>query len=415
MHGENVAGLDFEGTVSLYNVLKDKTRRANGFNQSLSTGAGRDDDAEGTGWETIDLKASRAVAGVLVTTGYHFDHYKSENSSHNTGSWRAADITSFRNANGGETASHGVFLEAKVQPVEKVEVTAGVRYDYWEAFDGFLRQGTDSDSYEDRNDDAFSPKFGISYKPTKSLTLDFAAAQATRFPTVGELFQGSLDSNGDFDPDSFDPNLKPEKSTDFNLSATKTLGETTLKATAFLSYVDDTIFRQQAVNPNTGNISNSFLNIPEMRNYGVELAFTNNKTIIPGLHIHANVSYTRAEITSNPGNVNGAGVPDTEGNQLPRVPFWRAAVTLAYEMTDDLTLSAGYRFSSDPFTDLENDLKGSTFGYTSGFSILDLKAEYEIKKGMKFSVAVDNVLDEDYFAFHPLPGRTFTAGFNAKF
>lgn len=416
LYGNNVHGFDIESTLSVYSVLDDKTRRAGGFTQSLTNGSGRIDDAEGTGWQTFDIKASRRVlSNVLFTTGYHFNHYKLENESNNTEFWRQGNITSFRNATGGETLMHGLFAEAKYRPLSKVEITTGLRYDYWEAFDGFLRDGDLSNNYDDRDEDGFSPKLGLTYFATDNLTLDFGAGRAIRFPTVGELFQGDLDSDGEFDPNSFDPNLKPEESTDFHISATQKFGGSSIKGTAFLSYVDDTIFSQQGVNPNTGAITRAFLNIPEMRNYGFEVAFHNKDTLIKGLQIHANGSYTRAEIRENPGNLDADGNPDTEGNQFPRVPYWRAAVTVSYDVTNDLTVSAGYRFSSDPFTDLENELKATTFGYTSGFSILDLKAQYEIYDGIELNFGVDNVTDDEYFAFHPLPGRTFTAGLKGKF
>ena len=79
-------------------------------------------------------------------------------------------------------------------------------FDDWRAYDG----GLNAARYAAREAGAFSPSASVEYRFPDGTRLQLSLAAATRFPTVGELFQGSLNGDGTFNPNSFDPNLRPE-------------------------------------------------------------------------------------------------------------------------------------------------------------------------------------------------------------
>ena len=74
------------------------------------------------------------------------------------------------------------------------------------------------DDYPERTDSAISPKLSFQGPLAVGWDVQLSLGTATRFPTVGELFQGRIDDiTQQIDPQSFDPNLKPETSIDASL------------------------------------------------------------------------------------------------------------------------------------------------------------------------------------------------------
>src|SRR5690606_33924256 len=102
--------------------------------------------------------------------------------------------------------------------------------------------------------------FSVQWDLTRDWAAQLSLATATRFPTVGELFQGVLLSDGSFDPKSFDPDLKPERSKDANLMLRRDFGPVRLTGSLFYQSVEDALFRQQVFNP-SGLVSSTNQNI----------------------------------------------------------------------------------------------------------------------------------------------------------
>src|SRR5690606_25202378 len=116
-----------------------------------------------------------------------------------------------------------------------------------------------------------------------------------RFPTVGELFQGSLDNQGKFSA-GFDPGLETENGLATNLMFRRGFHAANLALNLWQSDVDDAIFRQ--TNVHTGVWS--FQNIERVRSRGVELVGALYDVGADGLTLDFNASYTDARILENP-------------------------------------------------------------------------------------------------------------------
>ena len=121
-----------------------------------------------------------------------------------------------------------------------------------------------------RTQDAISPKIAGEAKLVGGTLIQLSLAHATRFPTVGELFQGSLNGDGSFNANSFDPDLKAEKSYDLNALVSHDFGQIKLTGSYFFQRVDDTIFSFTGFNQN-GVVTSSFKNIHRTRQMGVEI------------------------------------------------------------------------------------------------------------------------------------------------
>lgn len=399
--------------LSYYEVDDKESRQSNDYLTGINNGAGRLTVQDDASWETLDLRFSRVMGDHQPAAGYHFDQYSTRQSQYNVSQWRTGNDRTLRNRTGGETETQALYVENSWQFAPDWSLYLGGRYEWWEAENGLtsrLVAGREvSGRFPSRDESDFSPKASLTWQISPVWSSTIALAQAHRYPTVGELFQGSLDGNGDFDPNSFDPNLRKESSDEFNWSLTYAQGGTQVILNIFANEVDDTIFRQVGLSPVTGVLTSSFQNIDEMENSGAELVISNQETWLPRLSLDFNVSYTDAEITRN------AGVPASEGRQLPRVPEWRVNLFARYRITDALDAALGYRYSDDPLTGLTNAREFDTFSFTTGYSVADFKINYRLGDMARLSFGVDNFTDDRYFVFHPYPGRTWVAGVNLRY
>src|SRR3546814_5224393 len=131
---------------------------------------------------------------------------------------------------------------------------------------------------------SFSPKLSLRHAFAGDWVAELSLATATRFPTVGELFQGSPDGDGSFNEDSFDPDLKPEKSRDANLLLPHAVGPVTLTGSVFYQRVKNAIFSFIGFNQN-GVSTSSFKNIDATRQYGSEMIAGAREWPVEGLDI----------------------------------------------------------------------------------------------------------------------------------
>src|SRR3546814_1382272 len=115
--------------------------------------------------------------------------------------------------------------------------------------DGFLTNGGTTVSYGSRGHDAWSPKAALSLRPDDLTEIVASAALATRFPTVRELYQAGLiaygPNVGELDLYGFNPDLKPEKAVDLQLTASRRIGNVKVTLTGYRQDVRQTIFSQK--------------------------------------------------------------------------------------------------------------------------------------------------------------------------
>ena len=223
---------------------------------------------------------------------------------------------------------------------------------------------------------------------------------ATRFPTVGELFQGSLNGDGSFNPDSFDPALRPESSKDANLVIGHDFGRVKLVGSAFFQRIDDTIFSFSGFNQNRV-LTSSFKNIDRTRQFGFEGIIETRDWLVAGLQADLNAAYIDSRTLRN------ASAPAAEGVQFPRIPKWRVNANLRYDFTGTLQGSLGMRYASRPNTDLFGLQRGDTFGFTSELFAMDVRLNWQVTHQVRLSTGIDNLTNDRAWVFHPYPQRTF--------
>lgn len=408
------AGWAIDLTASRFELLNDRVRQSDGVDVVTgiipTSGIVTDDYAH---WTSLEASTERTFGMHRIAAGASYAGYSGSSETAGTADWRSAAPGTVRNSSGGETQLVGVFVQNTIGLTSSLEATLGLRYENWRASDGYLQNAGIRVDYAPRNEDAFSPKAALTLRPDDATEIVASAALATRFPTIGELYQAGLISYGpdvgQIDLGGFDPELEPERGFDLQLTASRRFGNVKLTLSGFRQEVDDTLFGQtilvpSAADPNIPVSQSLITNIGEVETWGADIIVAAEDLFIEGLALDANVSWIDATITGNPLN------PALVGNRFPRVPEWRANASLRYAVGPMLDLAANVRHQDTPERNLENSASSrcDTFYCVSPFTFVDLKATFHLDR-VDLDLGVDNLLDEKAFVFHPYPGRTFIA------
>lgn len=410
---EYLAGLKLAGEVSGWAVKANvsrfwmpiwNTKTSRDWLTGKSNGPGTYQVQDNPGWYAADLTLDQRIGNHAIGFGFNANQYEAAQTTHNTTQWNDASGRSFNSATTGKTSSFGVWFEDAIDLNDTVMLTLGGRYDHWRAFDGLIARQSGSarleDRYLERTDEAFSPKASIQAEIVEGTLVQLSVGTATRFPTVGELFQGRLDDiTRQIDPQSFDPNLKPERSLDLNLMASRRFGTAKLTASAFYQDIEDAIFSFSGLNQ-FGTVVSNFKNIDLVSQAGVEVIAEAKDFGIKGLDVNVNVSRMRAETVRNRAN------PETQGLRFPRVPDWRSSGHIRYAITPQLKASLGWRQATRPTSDLFGR-EGSVYGFQTEYVFIDTRLSWDLNDTIQLNAGIDNINQDQAYVSHPMPQRTF--------
>lgn len=408
MHGLSVKSntqgeFDWELAASLYDYSKD-TQRAPTTALPLAAygGAGTLQDQGGTGWNTLAAKGTWRPQGVggahIVDFGVGRDAYKLGIVKTNVlGNWQdGAAFTPVSNV-GGRTETYSAWAQDAWSFAPKWKAVLGLRYEHWEAKNGFTATAATSQSYASRSESDVSPKAALAYQLTSDTVLKASVGRAVRYPTVGELYGAT--SGGAL---SFinDPTLKPEKSWTGELSAEKDLGNGLLRATLFHETTKNALYSQLIPNSTVSRVQN----IDKVRTTGVEIAYTGQNVFIKGLDLGGSLTYADSKTVAD------AAFPAAVGKWQPRVPRWRSTVYATYKPDARWSFTAAARYSGRQYSNLDNsDVNAFAYFGASKYFTVDFRVRYQIDKQWSAAFGIDNANNYQYWNFHPYPQRTYTA------
>jgi vitamin B12 transporter len=245
-----------------------------------------------------------------------------------------------------------------------ITATAGLRYDDHSQF------GT-----------AWSPRATLAWQSSNALwKMRASGGSAFRAPTVGELYY----------PFSGNPDLKPERSTSYEIGVERYLPGGRIEASLFWNDFRDLIVYDFATSLN--------LNVGRARTRGVEVAL--RQDLARTLAVDAGYTYLDAQD-------RGTGLA------LIRRPRHRAFFGASWQALERLSLAPRAIFvGSRPDSDA---LTGSRVGSPS-FLRLDLFARYALGPVSPYA-RVENLADRRYDEVdgYPAPRRRFAAGIEARF
>jgi iron complex outermembrane receptor protein len=403
---------DVRASLSRYWIDSDDTRISLNHSFGIANLSGTEVLQDDPGWWNVDAGLSRNFERHRFVLGFNANQYETREAVFDTENWRTATPAYFRSENFGRSLSAGVYAEDEFRLTPNSSATIGIRGDWWRAYDGGITQDTgivSTDVYPEREHQSFSPKLSYQARLGEAWDVQLSLGAATRYPTVGELFQGRFNvTTRSIDPGSFDPDLKPERSRDANLLLRWAKRDLTLTSSVFYQEIDDSILLFPALNQ-FGVIVTNYKNIDSMRQYGIELIAEAENVLVDGLDFDANVARTDARTLRNSWDIA------SEGEEFPGVPDWRAGATLRYRASAYVSASLGWRYASRENSDLSGVSIGDTYGFLSGYSMIDARVSWKPRDSLEVNLGVDNLTDQKAYAVYPLAQRTAFAEFKIGF
>jgi iron complex outermembrane receptor protein len=397
---------DWEVAASKYDYAKDIVRAPTiALPDAASGGAGRVTDQNGTGWNTFALKGVwRPTVQHTVDLGVARDAFKLRTLVSNTSDWLSGAAQSRFSAFAGDTQLQSLYAQDTWSIAPTWKATLGGRYEQWRAENGSISNATSTQFLGTRKESSFSPKAALAHQLTDAWSLKASLGRAVRYPTVSELYQGSINTNIVVNND---PNLKPEKSWTSELTAQREAEGQSLRATLFFETTRDALYSQTNVTvlPNVTNIQN----VDKIRTTGLELVWRGEDVLIKGLQLMSSLTLTDSKILAN------SKFPASVGKWQPRVPRTRANFVATYSADDAWSATLGARYSGKQYGTLDNaDPNGDAYTGFSRFFVVDARLRYVISKNFTAALGVDNLNNTTYWAFHPYPQRTWVAELKAK-
>jgi iron complex outermembrane recepter protein len=407
-------GWNYDAVLSAYDIMQDDARQSDENPDSPAFDrSGRLTQFSDTGWQLFELRFDKDKfldrPDLSFEGGYHYDHARLEVKQYNITDWEDSgsddEDSSFRNSSGGQTDTHAMHGNLGWKFAPKWDFQIGGRAEAWRSFNGFKHESaTETGEHGKRDEVAFSPKLSVGFKPTSEWDLRFSLARSTRFPLPEELFS-NIDQ---FQDDNVsNPGLEPEVGNHATIMVGRYQPNATTRLNLFFDEVTDTIFNDQ---DNTSGITSStFINIDKVRTFGAEFVVKRRDFLVPKHDFDFNISYTNSEIR----RYNAS--PSIAGNQLPRVPEWRAKFQSLYHITHKWDAMVAGRWQDKAFGRIQNDDVFEGDGGQDEYFFMDLKTTYRFQN-VNASFGVNNLTDESANTGpHTFPNRTYSIDLKWKF
>lgn len=255
--------------------------------------------------------------------------------------------------------SLGIYLQDQVTLSEKFIVVLGGRFDILDNRDEDFSEDTD----ESQQNEGFSPRVGLVYKPLEALSL-YASYSRSLQQSVGQSFDGDI--------------FEPGRGTQFEIGAKGEIGD---RLSATLALYDLTRTNITTEDPDNAEFE---IQTGEQNSQGIELSVAGE--ILPGWNITAGYAYTDAKITEDN--------TFEEGNGITNVPENAVSLWTTYKIQQGSLLGLGFGggifFVGEREGDLDNSFQLPSYTRT------DAAIFYE-KEGFRAAVNFKNLFDIDYF------------------
>ena len=305
-----------------------------------------------------------------------------------------------------DVLSAGPFAQLSVAPHDRVQFTAGVRWDYYN-FSAGDRKLDDGDQSGDRTMDAVSPSVGVTVAAAPGVNIFGNFATAYETPTTVELSNTPTGEGG------FNQQLDPQDLESFELGVRGLITPARLRyeVATYVSTVDNALVSFQNVDEQT-----FFRNAGKSSRDGVELLLE----WVPNASFDATIAYTYQRFVFEEFATGG---DDFAGNDEPGAPPHRVFGGVSYTAPFGLRSGLNVRWVDEYVLNNANTV--TNWAYT----IVDLRFGWDARWGdtdVRPFIGIDNLLDERYNSsaitnafggryYEPSPGREVYGGLTFGF
>ncbi len=340
----------------------------------------------------IQVNLSRVISKRHYLTG-GFD-FKSGSVDASDTYYTSTDVIS----NLGKMNFYAFFLQDEASYFkDKLKIIGGIRTDFVKFYDGqFLM-----DEPTAANDiltttvgnlpgdtwNAISPKLSVQYRISEKSKIYASAGKGFRPPMLDDMCRNGNISKG---LKLANPYLKPEKINSYEIGGSwQIVKNFNVEPTVFYSLgtdfqyfvgTGDSIWAGTKMKPVLKR-----QNIGEAEIYGAELAF--NWDITKNILLEGNGSYYHSIIKEF--NVTGYVVNDLTGKELMEVAPYQVNGSLWWK-NKYFNFALGYHYKAPQWTDDENTIQANSY------SLFDVKISRTFKEKYKFSISVDNLLNDSF-------------------
>lgn len=227
--------------------------------------------------------------------------------------------------------------------------------------------------------DAFNAQIGLFYQLNETQKLGATVSQKTRFATIKDRYSYRM---GTAIPN---PDLKPEKATNYELNYTANLfHKITFQTALFYSSLSDAILSVSNVEPGKSQMQN----FGKAEYMGIEAQV--NYAVLENLSLNLNYTYLERNNLTNP-NIHFTDVPNT-----------KVMGTLEYQPIKILRFIANSEFNSSRFS--------TSYGArVPDYTLLNFYGSGKISKNFSIDAGVNNIFDKNYCLVegYPEEGRNF--------
>ena len=292
---------------------------------------------------------------------------------------------------GGTQRSLGAFIQDIFTPLDDLTVTASVRVDHWENYDGHNYETTvatglptaGNKEFADRDDTAVSPRIAAIYRLDERASVWGAASWGFRAPTLNELYRqfrvGLITTLAN-------ENLTPEHLTGgeigVNLEPTRDL---IVRATGFFNKIEDPVFNL-TIATNTQQRNN--LERTRVRGFQTDAEYQLTQDV------KVSGGYVFNDATVRESSLN----PDLVGNRLAQVPKNRGSIHLSYANPRLVNVAMGLQFVGHQFDDDQNirSVPGESEPGMPGYTVADLSASRQFGRSLQVFFGIQNLFDKVY-------------------
>ena len=414
LDSKNNGAWDWNAVLSNVNYATDLTRSSTGlYPTALTSGAGRIGDASGTGWTTIDAKATyRPGSGPVAHTvsfGVHADQFKLISPTYNTSDWLNGGEGALYTNSIGKTKTEALWLQDEWRVSPSLLATLGGRYEQWKAFDGYNYALSGSGTGFPVNQptvthNGFSPKATIAWKASELWKVSESLGRALRFPTVGELYQ-NIQTGTTYT--QANPYLKPEDVTSTELAIERKTKESRVRISLFGELVSNALISQTATISGYPTPVSFTQNVDKTRQRGIELVMEKDNAFINGLELSGSVTFVDAVILANSSYVPTIAGATSVGKHTPYVPDWRSTLIATYRPDAHWAFTLAGRYTGRQYATVDNtDINPGTYQGFQSFFVADLRVHYQVNRQWSISAGIDNLNNEKYYLYHPFTQRT---------